>query len=205
MPSIDPMDELFGPRGGDGADVGFVHSDKAEPKRRSLFEIGEDLSGFDDLLFETGGDVSDPDVEKILDGWFEELQTNLKEKVDNYAAFIKEKEALAEVRRQAARDITELARVDENTASRLKDRLKEFLILKDIKKVETRRYVTGWRNNGGRLPINIDENVDPKELPERFQKVTYEVDTNAVREALDAGEDLEFANYGERGTHLSIR
>lgn len=205
MPTIDPMDELFGPRGGDCADIGFVHSDKPKPKRRSLFEIGEDLSGFDDLLFETGGDVSDPDVEKILDGWFEELQTNLKEKVDNYAAFIKEKEALAEVRRQAARDITELARVDENTASRLKDRLKDFLIVKNIKKVESARYTTGWRNNGGKLPLSIDEDVDPKELPERFQKVTYEVDTSAVREALDAGEDVEFASYGERGTHLSIR
>jgi hypothetical protein len=59
--------------------------------------------------------------------------------------------------------------------------------------------------NGGSLPLKYAEDVKPEDVPERFRKVEYSFDTDAIKTALDAGESLDFVQYGERGTHLSIK
>jgi hypothetical protein len=56
--------------------------------------------------------------------------------------------------------------------------------------------------NGGLAPLEIT--VQPKDLPEQFQKVTIEADKKAIRDALDKGEELPFAQLLERGEHLKI-
>lgn len=42
-------------------------------------------------------------------------------------------------------------------------------------------------------------------LPEEYKKVSVELDTVAVREALKQGIDLDFARLGEAGTHIRIK
>jgi len=53
--------------------------------------------------------------------------------------------------------------------------------------------------------MNLCVDLDPKTLPERFQKITVEANSPAIREALESGEKLEFAELGERGTSLRIK
>jgi hypothetical protein len=58
------------------------------------------------------------------------------------------------------------------------------------------------QNNGGVLPLIVDEG---KQIPQRFTKVTIEKDNDLIRKALDDGEELDFARYGERGKQLRIK
>lgn len=43
------------------------------------------------------------------------------------------------------------------------------------------------------------------QLPEQFQRVSIEADTKAIREALEAGQQLPFAHLGDRGSSLRIK
>ncbi len=42
-------------------------------------------------------------------------------------------------------------------------------------------------------------------MPERFQRVSIEADKEAIRTALEAGEDIGFAYLAERESHLRIK
>lgn len=62
--------------------------------------------------------------------------------------------------------------------------------------------------NGGKAPIVFDEDaefIDPNSIPEQFRKVSVDLDMTAIRDALEAGEILDFAHIGERGSHLVIK
>lgn len=70
------------------------------------------------------------------------------------------------------------------------------------------------RTNGGVLPMEVTlppeltaETLEQFGIDERFYKmrVTYELDSAAVRKALEGGETLPWAKLGERGSHLRIR
>ena len=59
------------------------------------------------------------------------------------------------------------------------------------------------QKNGGMLPLILSE--APERLPEAFRRVSYEADNEAIRKALDEGQELDFASYGERGESLRIK
>ena len=56
--------------------------------------------------------------------------------------------------------------------------------------------------NGGQAPLEID--LIPVDLPEDFQKITIDADKEAIRAALEGGQQLEWARIGERGEHIKI-
>jgi hypothetical protein len=70
--------------------------------------------------------------------------------------------------------------------------------------MKTNKFNLTVAKNGGKLPIWLDSKVNPKDLPKKYQQITVEINRNTVREALEAGEDLEFAGFSERGKHLRI-
>lgn len=174
-------------------------------KKRSLLDISDDLQALDDLLFETGGDISDPDVAAAIESWFAEVQADEATKVGNYIGLIREKELRAAAIAEEIERYKKLQSALVNSASGLKDRLKWYMESKDRKKIETPRGNATICGNGGKLPMQIAETVRPEELPPRFQKVTVSVNGDAVRDALEKGEQLEFAEILPRGTHLRIR
>ena len=57
-------------------------------------------------------------------------------------------------------------------------------------------------NAGGVLPIIYEEGVT---VPERFTKMTIETDGKLVRQALDNGEKLDFAHFGQRSKTVRIK
>ncbi len=99
----------------------------------------------------------------------------------------------------------DLAATDDNRARLLKDRLKSFFQVHNLKTVETARYKLSIAKNGGRAPLILDESIPVTELPEQFQRVSVDPNTTAIREALERGEKLDFAQLGERGTSLRIK
>lgn len=176
---------------------------------KSLWEIGADMRALEETIIEADGDISDEETEKIIDGWFAEIGAERDLKLDNYAAFIKMLEARAAVRKAEAQRIMALAAPDENLAARLKARLKEFFEnhVGDGEKIDTARFKISLVNNGGALPVILDEQIvaHPEEIPEGYRRVVFQADLNAIREALNNGEELDFARLGERGRHIRIK
>lgn len=169
---------------------------------RTLLDITEDLQALDDLLTEAGGDITG--VEATVDAWLAELEQDLKGKVDNYAALITAMNARAEVRKAEADRLYHRAKVDSNNAKFLRERLKCSLEQRGISKLETARYKVGVSKAGGATPLIIP---DPTAVPADFIRVTEirEPDKDAIRKALESGQQVAGAALGIRGTYLAIR
>jgi len=170
--------------------------------KRTLLDISDDMQALDDLLQEIGGDLSDPAVEAAVDAFFNELSTDMGNKVDNYAALITMIRGRAKIRKDEARRLTDRVRVDERAADALADRLKYVFEKRGIQKMETARFRVSVANNGGLAPLLID---DGAEIPEAYQRVVREPDKTALRDALEKGVELDGVRLGQRGTSLRIK
>jgi len=174
---------------------------------KSLWEISADMQMLDELLFEIGGELTDEDVERTIDTWLQENADNLAEKLDGYCAIIAEREALADLRVKEGRRLIALANADTHKTGKLRQRLKAFFELHGMEKFETRRHKFTVAKNGGAQPITLNPawEAEPSAAPEQFHKTKIELDKDAIRAALEAGEVVEDCSLTERGTHLRIK
>lgn len=74
-----------------------------------------------------------------------------------------------------------------------------------LRKTETDLHTISIQKNGGKAPIQYVEGLQPSELPTEYQKTKVEMDTDAIRQALEAGELLDFAVLLEKGESLRIK
>ncbi len=100
-----------------------------------------------------------------------------------------------------------LARSDENQVKRMKARLLAFFQFHGIDKVETLKHKFSITKNGGKQPllINPDWELEPASAPEQFHKIRVELDTDAIRKAIENGDEVEDCSLAEQGLHLRIR
>lgn len=169
---------------------------------RSLYSITEDLLALDQLIEDAEGDITD--VEEVVNEWFGELGDELEIKLDNYAAYIRELEARAKVRKEESDRLASRARTAKNNADFLKGRLQWFFEMRSLKKMETPRFTLTLQKNGGKLPLLID--VETEKLPEIYQLPQPPIaDKDAIRAALEEGEEIEGCALGERGQSIRIR
>lgn len=172
----------------------------------TLFELTKRWQEFDAFMEEIGGDVSDPRVSELVDAELAGLEADTEIKADAYAAYIRELESRAEARINEAHRIMESAKRSAKLAETLSTRLRDALKLIGKRKVIGSRYTVSVAANGGKLPILYDEGACPVDaLPETFVRVELSADKVAMRDALERGETLPFARFGERGDRLQIR
>lgn len=93
-------------------------------------------------------------------------------------------------------------RVRKNAKERIKAR-----IIQAMQEMGTTELAAGdvkfkLQNAGGQLPLIIDEGAT---VPEKFTKITIENDNALIRKALENGEQLDFARFGERSKVLKIK
>jgi hypothetical protein len=93
------------------------------------------------------------------------------------------------------------AKVQENSARGLKERLLWFMGERDVRKVETDKFRFSVAKNGGQLPLVIDD----QGVPDDYLVVEHRVDKEKIRDCLKDGGLLSFAKFGERGEHLRIK
>ncbi len=167
----------------------------------TLIEISQDLLAFKSLIDECDTDIT-PQIEAAMDAWFAELDVLRTDKLDNYAALIREMTLRAAARREEKERLDKRIRVDENTVARLKERLKMFFEMQGLRTVETRRYKLTLCNNGGVTPLNVEADAD--KLPEEFQRWEVYPDTAKLRKALEGGVKVDGVQLMERGKHLRI-
>jgi hypothetical protein len=168
----------------------------------TLLDISEDMIALDDLLTDSGGDITSPEVESAIDQWMQELDQNLQNKADGYCALIQEMRSRAEARKAEAKRLADRARIDAHNARFLKERLQYVFERHGIKRLETKRFKISVAKNGGKLPMTI---YDESQIPKDKQIVITVPDQDAIRHALDADETVPGARLEERGSHLQIR
>ncbi len=164
------------------------------PPKMSLFDFQQDKHALENLtheyLLSTGGDMSDEQVDGIIDEFLRETTGNINAKIDGYCGLIRSKMARVELRRgmmkpfadEAAR-YNDLAKTDEAFAKRLKARLLEYFHEEGIAKHETDHFKLAVAGNGGKAPLVIFGDVTPDEVAECY--TTREFNTERIRESLE--------------------
>lgn len=171
---------------------------------KSLFGLSSDIQALEAELERE--DVTDEQRVSLVDTWLT-AQGDLVVKLDNYAAYIKELEAMAAAREEEARRLTLLAAANQNRANSLRARLKTFLETHGYAQFETVRFKLALQVNGGRLPVVLPPEWldDPASAPEAFQRREIKLDKDAIRDAITNGDETHGAKFGERATSVRIR
>lgn len=177
----------------------------------TLYQISSELHQLEMLLLENDGEIPDEAFEQHLDTATEQRDA----KLSGYCKLIRNLEARATVRQaeadtfqQEAKRLTALAAADLNAVERLKERLKWFWEAHSLGKLEVDGFRINLQANGGVAPSIFDEAAKPEDADERFHAVVpaqIKWDKDAVRVALQAGEELPFACLGERGKRVVIK
>ena len=168
----------------------------------SLFQLTETLEALELAILEA---EDEPQKEAIAEAYFQ-TEGDIAEKLDGYAALIAMAENRAAVRRQRAKELQDLAKSDGALVDRLKKTLKWYFESQNIKKFETVDHRFTLAKNGGKLPLILDS-VDCDDVDERFvvTETITRIDKEAIRSALEAGEELDYARFGERGASVRIK
>ena len=145
--------------------------------------------------------AKDPETDpEDLADTLEALTDDIGDKAEGYACVIKELQAEQEKFKAESKRLADHADTIGNNIQRMKDHLLQNMRAMGIGKIQTEHFKVSEVKNGGKLPIRYTGDV-----PEEYQIMEPKTDTAKIREALEAGEVLEFAELAERGTHLSIR
>jgi hypothetical protein len=125
-------------------------------------------------------------------------------KADDYAALIRTAETRAAARNEESERMRKLAQDDEALASRLRLALMTAMKETGRLKVQTARFKLSVQNNGGKIPVIIN---DESSLPEAFRvpKVSITIDKDGIREELEKGVTVPGATLGERGQRLNLK
>jgi len=176
-------------------------------KKHTLIELTAELSQLDHLLDTIDSGNIPVELQTAVDELLvqrEQTHEQLLEKIDNYAALIQSRAYWAATRKAELERLSKLIESDQKAIDFLKGRLKTHLEGSEQRQIRTKRFNIAICQNGGKAPLRLD-NTPPEQMPERFQRKQIEPDREAIRQALEVGEELSFASFAERDTHLRIR
>lgn len=173
---------------------------------RSLYTIGADVQALVAILDECDGDPSKAgEGEAALMAWMESLESEQAAKLDSYIAYLATLDMEAAEAKRVADEFTAKRKAREARADQLRVRLLAYLEQTKQPRVTTASgRVVSIVNNGGALPMHLTE-TDGEKLPAEFQAVVIVPDKAAIRAALEAGRELDFACLLPRGKRLGIK
>ena len=160
-----------------------------------LYEIVAELQ---DFVTQNEGLEDEQAYRDTLEG----LQGELDDKVSQWARCIKNLEGERDAIKAEGDRLTKRARSIDNEVKHMKDTLLMYLKAAGVSKAGDAVIKASIVKNGGQAPLEID--LIPVDLPEDFQKITIDADKEAIRAALEGGQQLEWARIGERGEHIKI-
>ena len=175
-------------------------------RKSTLIELSADLEQLDSLLDTIDADIP-VDLQTAVDELLAQREATheaLLEKLDNYCGLIQSRLMWAAARKAEVERLAKLAESDIKAVEFLKGRLKTHLEATEQQKIRTKRFNISVCANGGKAPLRFDA-TPPEQMPERFKRSIVEPDKEAIRTALEAGEDLSFAYLTERESHLRIK
>lgn len=162
----------------------------------TLFDIGSDLLKVLDQIGVDG------EIDNELDQFFQSIQEDEAKKLDSYVGLIRTLEAEISLARSEEEQFYQKAKQRESKIKALKDRLKEHLERTGRDRITSAagRVLRVQANSSSPLVVKVED------VPEEYKikKVTEEIDNERIKKELQAGKQLPFASFGERGTHLRI-
>lgn len=169
----------------------------------TLFQISQALVDLENAI--VNADTTD-EQQRLLENYLNTEQ-ELHQKLDNYCRLIKEITARSLARAQEAQRIAGLAEQDAQLVEKLETSLLDYMQRHDLNRVQTTLFHIAKVKAGGVLPVVVDSNVRLELVPPQFvrEKLTRAIDKEAVREALEHGEELGFARLGQRPERLKIK
>lgn len=168
----------------------------------TLFALSDEILQIEQVLDTL--DEENEDLVAVVDEYLNGIRKDLNQKLDNYAAYIRELEARSSARKQEADRLSQRAKVDMDKVTRLKDCLRWYFITHDLKTIETPRYRLTLAANGGKPPVLLTAPVE--ELPPEYllETITIRPDMDAIRQAIEAGAEIPGVQIGERGSNIRI-
>ena len=159
----------------------------------TLYELTEEVY----RLYEF---AEDPEVdEEVFRDTLEALQGDIEVKAEAYGKVIKQMEAdrkaiEAEIERLTARK----ERLVKSTAT-MKERLQQAFTALNVQKLKTDLFTFYIQKN----PVSVVVD-DPDAVPDEFFKVKKEVSKTAIKEAIEAGQEVSFAHL-EQSESIRMR
>ena len=124
-------------------------------------------------------------------------ETNYEEKIENCIKVVKNREANMEARSNEIKRLTELNKADERVNKRIKEAVKDSLLLTGRERVDTKLFKVSFRKSEA---VEVDDLL----LPESYKVATWKVDKKRLKEDLKNGLEILGAELVER-KNLSIR
>lgn len=124
-------------------------------------------------------------------------ETNYEEKIENCIKVVKNREANMEARSNEIKRLTELNKADERVNKRIKEAVKDSLLLTGRERVDTKLFKVSFRKSEA---VEVDDLL----LPEAYKVATYKPDKKRLKEDLKNGLEILGAELVER-KNLSIR
>lgn len=178
---------------------------RVSEQRATLYDLVGELATLEaaiDQLEEQGAAA-----EAVVDELYTHLiQTDgrLSEKLEGYAALIKNADAYAAMLKNEEANLAAKRKVAENRAQRLRTAVQQAMTTLGLTRQEAGRFEFRLQSNGGKLPVVFDPEVRPEARPSEYWRVEIKDDVDAIRAALEAGEELPGARLGDRGVHLRL-
>ena len=129
------------------------------------------------------------------------LNMELEEKVSNGIGLIQSLKVTVDGMKSEENRLKQRRAALENRISKIKDYYQSELSTIGKKKILTARGTMAIAKCGGKLPMKID---DENLVPQDYKRIVYEVDKEALRDALENGEVISGAHLEERGSYLNI-
>jgi hypothetical protein len=185
---------------------------------RSVIDISKDFDVLDELLAEVnlGVQVAEGEVTpelmaamQALDLMKEQLHAEFEAKLDNLAAYLLTLKTYEAQAIELVEIYAKKAKRYEANRRWISDMVKGELVALGKTKVKTARFTVSVVGNGGVKPLDISQHLRdvPADAPPEYVNIvtTRALNTAKIREDLEAGKKLDFAELRDRGTRLAVK
>lgn len=170
-----------------------------------LYETSADYVRLQEML---DSNETPEEMRQTIIDTMESLQGDFEDKAENMIALVSNNKAtIAGCKAEIKRLQEKIARL-ENQNDSIQRYLMAEMQFTGLRKVQAGTWTVSIQKNGGKAPLiwKIEpDDLDLETMPEKYVKRTETIDTAAVRETLEAGGFLSFAELGERGESLRIK
>lgn len=170
-----------------------------------LYDIAADFRRLSDLL----EDESTPEeMRQTLMDTMESIGGEIEDKAENMAAMVSDNKAMIMACKTEIQRLTDKVKRLDNQNDSIMSYIMMEMRFAGIRKIKAGTWQISITKNGGKAPLlwKVDpDELDLKAIPDKYVKRTEEINTAAVRETLEAGGFLSFAELGERGESLRIK
>lgn len=170
----------------------------------ALYDLTADMHRLYDMAEDEYAETDDCDFTTAFLDTMEGLEGEFNDKAANIGRLIRSLEADA----KAVKEESDRLNAKQKSITNRAKWLKQYLMqnMQAVGKKQSGDAVTAIKiaNNGGVRPLVFDPD---EAVPEEYiihEDVTHN-DTDRIRAELDAGKELPFVKYGDRGQHLNIR